>query len=128
MPGLAQASSYEFRIPAPGVSAFIESAPSEASQLVCGHYHCYALVAGTVWSAGWNNHGQLGRNERISQSTWGATNLTGVSRLVSAGNSGYALKDGTVWSIEWNNNGQLGLGDTTNRSVWTQLPENTFQE
>lgn len=80
--------------------------------------------AGTVWTSGRNNYGQLGNG---TTSTTGAnyfpetSTLTGFS-AISTGKTNYmhmlGLKsDGTVWAWGYNSDGQLGDGTTTNSSV-----------
>jgi hypothetical protein len=94
--------------------------PILADDISCGDYHCYALVDGTVYSVGHNPYGQLGREGTTNQSTWGATNLSGVSEISAGIYHGYALVSGTVYSVGGNNQGQLASGDSLslNRHTW----------
>jgi alpha-tubulin suppressor-like RCC1 family protein len=84
-----------------------------------GRAHSVALKAdGTLWTAGNNDYGQLGRT---------GTNVTSFGRVgtdtkwteVHAGYEfSLALKaDGTLWGWGHNNYGQLGDNSTTNRAT-----------
>ncbi len=79
---------------------------------------------GTLWGAGGNYFGQLGRGTaEQTYNTFGqAVNITGVTAV--AGGSGHALaldSDGLVWAAGLNNMGQLAVADTTDRNVFTQV-------
>jgi hypothetical protein len=74
----------------------------------------YALKAdGTVWSWGYNAHGELGTG-RTDTSVPTVAQVPGLTNVVSIGGgvgNGYAVKsDGTVWS--WGSNQFGGLGTT----------------
>ena len=87
----------------------------------------------TVWSWGYNNHGQLGdgttasRNEAVQVKDSSGQPLADIT-TVSAGESHTVVlkNDKTVWSWGYNNYGQLGDGTTTDSSfpVKTQLLTN----
>jgi hypothetical protein len=83
--GAALAASFRFVAPLKGLSVarMVESAPVGATTIDCGRYHCYALVDGSVWSVGSNRFGHLGREGTTDQSTWGDTNLAGVSDIAA---------------------------------------------
>ena len=115
--GLANAESYEFRFPIKGLTAKLaESAPAGASQIECGHYHCYALVNGTIWSVGRNDYGQLGLGDTTRRTTWDDTEHEATA--IAAGDyHGYALSGGRVWSVGQNNHGQIGRSGPT--TIWS---------
>jgi len=87
-------------------------------QIACGKFHVLALKSdGTVWSWGYNNHGQLGDNTTTNSPA--PVQVAGLSDIVSlaAGEShSVALKsDGTVWSWGKNGFGQLGDASTVEK-------------
>jgi alpha-tubulin suppressor-like RCC1 family protein len=78
---------------------------------------------GTLWAWGYNDNGQLGIGNTITQQTpvqvgndhdWMKVNRGGYNSI--------ALKtNGTLWVWGWNVHGELGLGDTNRRLLPTQL-------
>ena len=90
-------------------------------QLAAGNSQSIALASdGTVYTWGWNQHGQLGNgttmNSRIPVAVVTAgTPLAGkVVSQIAAGNA-HALAmtdDGTMYTWGWNQHGQLGNGTT----------------
>ena len=93
-------------------------------EIAAGSNHNLALAKdGTVWSWGYNYHGQLGNGTTANSSL--PVKVIGVSDVVSiaAGyyNSFAVRKDGTVWSWGYNNYGSLGLGDGTSRTTAQQV-------
>jgi alpha-tubulin suppressor-like RCC1 family protein len=78
---------------------------------------------GTLWTWGFNNHGQLGLGDVVARSSpvqVGA--LTGWSQVNMLNFSATAIKtDGTFWTWGRNNFGQLGLGNTTSYSSPKQV-------
>ena len=84
-----------------------------ASAIAIGYYHSLALKSdGTVWTWGYNNHGQLG-NGTTANSTVPVqvASLSGVVAIASGQYHSLALKnDGTVWAWGWGQYGQLGNG------------------
>ena len=73
---------------------------------------------GTLWSWGYNTHGQLGDNTTVAKSSpvsvvGGFTDWCRVSR----GYHTIALRqNGTIWAWGYNNKGQLGDNTTVNKS------------
>ena len=89
-------------------------------QVAAGAYHNLALAKdGTVWSWGYNYHGQLGNRTTANSSL--PVKVIGVSDVVSiaAGyyNSFAVRKDGSVWSWGRNEYGSLGNGNTSNQLI-----------
>ncbi len=89
-------------------------------QVAAGAYHNLALAKdGTVWSWGYNYHGQLGNNTTTNSSL--PVKVTGLTDAVSiaAGyyNSFAVRKDGSVWSWGRNEYGSLGNGNTSNQLI-----------
>ena len=88
--------------------------------VAAGNYHTVLLDSkGNVWTAGWNNCGQLGReiNSDIDSTFKQVTVGNGVKiKAIAAGGSHTVLldEDGNVWTAGYNSYGQLGItGDNT---------------
>lgn len=81
---------------------------------------------GTLWTAGYNNYGQLGIGS--SSYAYSFTEVSGITNVKQVACGTYhtmVLKeDGTVWACGWNSKGELGLNDTTDRNTFTQVTEN----
>ena len=77
---------------------------------------------GTLWMWGYNNHGQLGLNDKVSYSS--PTQIPGTTwDSVAAGAERiFASKtDGTLWGWGGSGSGVLGLNDKAPRSSPTQI-------
>ena len=74
--------------------------------------------AGTLWSMGYNNGGDLGQNNRTKYSS--PTQIPGSWKGI-----GGVKSDGTLWSWGYNGVGALGLNDTIHRSSPTQVGSDT---
>ena len=95
-------------------------------QLAAGNSQSIALASdGTVYTWGWNQHGQLGNgttmNSRIPVAVVTAgTPLAGKTISQIAAGNAHALAmtdDGTVYTWGWNQYGQLGNNSTINSSL-----------
>lgn len=93
--------------------------PSPIVQVSSGYVHTVALLAdGTVWTAGTEGYGQLGRSTSTVPGTqWGQVpGLSGATQIAAGWNNSYALlSDGTVMAWGWNIWGQCGDGTNTDR-------------
>jgi len=81
---------------------------------------------GTLWSWGYNAHGQLGVNDTAKRSS--PTQLPGTtwSNNFCGGKGSLAVKtDGTLWSWGYNQTGNLGQNNTTNYSSPIQVGSDT---
>lgn len=91
------------------------------------HVMYIGTTNGTLWGAGGNNYGQLGKDNRITYSSpvqVGA--LYGWDKLAVGPLHSMSIKtDGTLWSWGKNSDGQLGLGDTIHRSSPVQIGTDT---
>ena len=85
-------------------------------EIAAGAYHNLALAKdGTVWSWGYNYHGQLGNGTTANSSLpvkvkigGGSVDLTGVVSIAAGYYNSFAVrKDGTVWSWGYNNYGSV---------------------
>ncbi len=72
---------------------------------------------GTVWTWGYNGHGELGDGTTTNRLTpVQVINLSNVTAIAGGEGHTVALKsDGTVWTWGWNGAGALGDGTTTQR-------------
>ena len=95
-------------------------------QLAAGNSQSIALASdGTVYTWGWNQHGQLGNgttmNSRIPVAVVTAgTPLAGKTISQIAAGNAHALAmtdDGTMYTWGWNRYGQLGNNSTINSSL-----------
>ena len=89
-----------------------------------GGFTC-ALADGAVWCWGWNNHGQLGREDGSALVPGPVEGLQGVVDLaVGDTHACVRLGDGSI--VCWGDNERGQLGDGTRRSssrpVAVQLP------
>ena len=83
---------------------------------------------GTLWSTGYNNHGQLGLGDTTNRYTFTqvTTNINDIKSVYFGDHHAFILKNnGTLWGCGFNGSGQLGLGDNTNRNIFTQVTTNT---
>ena len=84
---------------------------------------------GTVWTWGYNAHGQLGNGTTTNASLpvqvlgpSGAGHLSDIIAVMGGEQHNFALKsDGTVWAWGLNQEEQLGDGNTTNSSTPVQV-------
>ena len=87
-------------------------------------WHTVLLDAnGNVWTAGWNEHGQLGRTDSNASTFTQVTVGDGVKiKAIAAGSYHTVLLDskGNVWTAGYNDYGQLGRTDS-NTSTFTQV-------
>lgn len=100
--------------------------PSCVRDIAAGDDHSLALLEdGTVWAAGYNSYGNLGRGftgprDGVAQAVPGLTNVIAID---AAGHQSMALRaDGTVWVWGINTWGQLGLGHFQTVTSPTQVP------
>ncbi|HWS15978.1 MAG TPA: hypothetical protein VN450_07285 [Candidatus Methylomirabilis sp.] len=114
------------QVVAPGGTGYLLGVTSVSA---C-YFHTVALKSdGTVWTWGYNSHGQLGDNTTTNRSTpgqvvgpGGTGYLTGFASVAGGVYHTVALKsDGTFWTWGWNGNGELGDNTTTNRSTPVQV-------
>ncbi|MBI2346298.1 MAG: Ig-like domain-containing protein [Deltaproteobacteria bacterium] len=78
---------------------------------------------GSVWTWGYNSHGQLGSGSLVDLNAPARVNgVTGSATAVAGGDSHtVAVAGGVVWSWGRNTVGQLGDGTTTDRNVPVQI-------
>ena len=99
---------------------------SHYQRVSAGLEHVLEIKAGTLWSYGNNQYGQLGDGTNTNASA--ATQIGNASDwiLIAAGNNhSLAIKsNGTLWAWGRNANGQLGDGTTADRYVPVQIGTN----
>ena len=96
-----------------------------AEVVVAGARHCMVLTQkGRVWTAGWNNHGQLGDGSQNDKKTFVRVMVTGTKVVgVATGDlhSMVMMQDGSVWASGRNFNGQLGDGSKSDRDSFVKV-------
>lgn len=111
-----------------GIFGFTRIAtPSPCVALGCGQYSTmYISAEGYLWSAGDNNHGQLGlgdghplKYERVREVPLVCRISCGYRHTLVIAN------DGTLWATGDNTKGQLGTGDTINRKLFVRIGDFT---
>lgn len=116
-----------------GIGSITEADKNEMgglpSDIVCGNYHCLALIDGTVWGIGSNGYGQLGDSE-VDISTggkWKKGSLTGVTSIHAGGEYSYAVINNEIWATGKNYYGVLGIeGQTGDVATWTNTKFSGF--
>ena len=91
----------------------------------------YGKLDGSLWSAGYNNRGNLGLNDiekRSSPTQIGTDTTWSRSGLISRHSPKVLKTDGTLWTWGGNGQGNLGLNQTSNfkLSSPTQIPGTTW--
>ena len=119
---LGNGTTMNSRIPVAVVTAGTPLAGKTISQIAAGNAHALAMTDdGTVYTWGWNQHGQLGNNSTINSSLPVIVKTTGtplagkmITQITSGGspNSLVLANDGTMYIWGWNRYGQLGNGTT----------------
>jgi len=79
------------------------------------------LDDGSIWSAGYNQNGELGIGTNTQFESFFEQEIGLDNDWIFIGSSHAIKSDGTLWGTGYNYFGQLGLGDTTNRNVFTQV-------
>ena len=100
---------------------------NDVKQIACGSRFTYIIKDdGSLWSCGWNTHGQLGLGvvDETFHKSFTKVN-TDVKQIACGEYHTVILKnDGSVWACGYNYRGQLGLNDTTDKSTFTQVTTN----
>jgi alpha-tubulin suppressor-like RCC1 family protein len=96
-----------------------------AIAISCGVYHSIVLMeSGTVWSTGYNDHGQLGVGDTESRciltEMLGSHHATAISGGYN--NSLILTEDRKVWGTGSNDWGQLGTGDDSSTLSLVEMP------
>ncbi|MBF0487186.1 MAG: hypothetical protein HQK98_03410 [Nitrospirae bacterium] len=114
--GLATASNVPIQVFA-GSTAF--------SSIAAGESYTAAIKAdGSVWTWGYNNHGQLGNGTTSNSLT--PVLVRALTESIASGeqHSVVLRSDGTVWAWGYNGYGQLGNNSTSNSSVPVEVSSN----
>ena len=119
---LGNGTTMNSRIPVAVVTAGTPLVGKVVSQIAAGNAHALAMTDdGTMYTWGWNQHGQLGNNSTINSSLPVIVKTTGtplagkmITQITSGGspNSLVLANDGTMYTWGWNRYGQLGNGTT----------------
>ncbi|MFZ4858387.1 MAG: LamG-like jellyroll fold domain-containing protein [Desulfuromonadaceae bacterium] len=97
------------------------------AQVSSGTFHTVAVRSdGTLWSWGFNGHGELGDGTWSSRTTPGQIGTGSDWKSTTAGYSfSFALKgDGSLWGWGYNGNGELGDGSATSQLSPVQVGSN----
>jgi len=85
---------------------------------------------GTLWTAGGNELGKLGRTCTVVPCNRFGQESTGATHWIRAAHGGWHLNalrsDGTLWSVGEDNGGLLWQGTVINRSTWVQAAGTGF--
>ena len=85
---------------------------------------------GTLWTAGGNELGKLGRTCTVVPCNRFGQESTGATHWIRAAHGGWHLNalrsDGTLWSVGEDNGGLLWQGTVMNRSTWVQAAGTGF--
>ena len=95
------------------------------------NHNFYSKLDGSLWSAGYNNRGNLGLNDitqRSSPTQIGTDTNWTKSGVISRHSPKVLKTDGTLWSFGGNGHGNLGLNQTSNLKLSspTQIPGTTW--
>lgn len=99
--------------------------PSIAS---AGIYSSFVISNSTLWSWGWNSHGQLGDGTTINRThpTKIMHDVTYVTTSTTAMHSFAITECGTLWGWGFNAAGQLGDGTTIDRHAPVAIMDNVI--
>ena len=92
---------------------------TSVQRVAAGGSHSLVILSdGSLWSYGYNNHGQLGDGSTADHYVpVRVAGLSGVTQVAGGDMHTLALRsDGTVWAWGYNGTGQLGDGTTTDRT------------
>ena len=98
----------------------------DVKSVYCGGFHTTILKNdGTLWSCGYNSHGELGLGDNTDRNVF--IRIINDVKLACCGyDYTFILKnDGTLWGCGRNSQGQLGLGDNINKTTFTKITINT---
>ena len=109
-------------------SSPIQIPGTQWNNIAKGGGNCRSLFAtktdGTMWSWGYNSHGQLGLNDQAARSS--PKQIPGTNWNIMASGTYHSMHiktDGTLWGIGYSSFGSpLGLNDAVHRSSPIQLP------
>jgi alpha-tubulin suppressor-like RCC1 family protein len=104
--------------------------PEKIVKIACGGFHSFFLgEKGTLWSCGWNYHGNTGHPKKTNSCSILTPQILKIGegqgrvKEIAAGwcNSMALLEDGSLWVWGNNSDGQLGSGNHWSKGVPTQL-------
>lgn len=95
---------------------------NDVKQVSCGWYHTMVLKNdGSVWTCGWNAHGQLGLSNNDDKSVLTKANDDCIKIACGSYYIFMVKNDNSLLSSGDNYAGQLGLGDVDRRNELTQV-------
>ena len=97
--------------------------PDYFVRLALGDQHSLILRQdASVWSTGYNEHGQLGDGSTVDNFEFVCTYLRDAKAVAAGNDHSMALKlDGSVWTSGRNAHGQLGDGSTIDKNAFVQV-------
>ena len=105
---------------------FLKVLSGDVRAVAVGDGHSMVLKQdGSVWTTGWNIHGQLGDGSKTDRDHFVQV-ILGYAKAVAAGgkHSLVVMQDGSVWATGFNLHGQLGDGSKTGKSQFLQVISN----
>jgi alpha-tubulin suppressor-like RCC1 family protein len=99
----------------------------DVAQIACGRYHTLLLRNGVIYSTGYNNYGQLGRDSGTSSATGlytlyavNAFTHSTITKMACGAYHSFCIdSDGKAYCCGHNGQGQLGIGNTTSVKYFT---------
>ena len=100
----------------------------DIKEIYCGRNSTFILKNdGTLWSTGYNEHGQLGLGDTTYRATFTQViaNVDDIKSVYCGYCHTIILKNnGTLWGCGYNGNGEFGLGNINSRTTFTQITTN----
>ena len=101
---------------------FVQVMGRGAEAVAAGGYHSIVLKQdGTVWSAGWNKHGQLGDGTTNDSDLFQKVSMNAKAITAGVRHSVVLKQDGSVWSTLFNVYGQVGEFEGDDRGIFVQV-------
>ena len=101
-----------------------------AMDVAAGAYHSLVMTSGgSVWTAGYNNYGQLGDGATSSRRYFKMVISYGVEAMAAGLYHSVVIKrSGDVYATGWNKYGQLGSGSKTSTTVFVKVASTQVSE
>ena len=101
---------------------YVQVMGNGAEAVAAGGYHSIVLKRdGTVWTTGWNKHGQLGDGSTDDRDIFHQVSRNAKAVTAGVRHTVVLKRDGSVWSTLFNVDGQLGKHEGENRGIFVQV-------